>query len=76
LSDVMAFHLVRILHVAGRCVQCGACARACPMHIDLRTLGQKLEKDMRAWFQYEPGMDLASRPLLGTFQPDDSQDFS
>ena len=76
LSDVMAFHLVRILHVAGRCVQCGACARACPMHIDLRTLGQKLEKDMRAWFQYEPGMDLASRPLLGTFQPDDPQDFS
>ena len=74
-SDVMAFHLVRIYHVAGRCLDCGACDRACPMHIDLRTLGRKLEKDVRELFGYEPGMDLESAPLLGTYQTDDPQGF-
>jgi formate dehydrogenase subunit beta len=75
LSDIMAFHLVRIYHVAGRCLDCGACVRACPMHIDLRTLGRKLEKDVRELFGYEPGMDLESAPLLGTFRTDDPQGF-
>jgi formate dehydrogenase subunit beta len=75
LSDIMAFHLVRIYHVAGRCLDCGACVRACPMDIDLRTLGRKLEKDVRELFGYEPGMDLESAPLLGTFRTDDPQGF-
>jgi ferredoxin len=75
LSDVMAFHLVRIYHIAGRCLDCGACARACPMNIDLRTLGRKLEKDVRALYGYETGMDVEALPLLGTFRSDDPQDF-
>jgi ferredoxin len=75
LSDVMAFHLVRIYHVAGRCLDCGACERACSMHIDLRTLGRKLEKDVRELFSFEPGMDVEGAPLLGSFRPDDPQEF-
>jgi len=75
LSDVMAFHLVRMYHVAGRCLDCGACERACSMHIDLRTLGRKLERDVRELYEFEPGMDLESAPLLGTFRPDDPQAF-
>jgi formate dehydrogenase subunit beta len=75
LSDIMAFHIVRAYHVAGRCLDCGACARACPMHIDLRTLGRKLEKDVRELYGYEAGMDPESAPALGTFRPDDPQEF-
>jgi coenzyme F420-reducing hydrogenase beta subunit len=75
LSDVIAFHLVRIYHVAGRCLDCGACARACPMHIDLRTLGRKLEKDVREMYDYEAGMSLEDTPPLSTFRTDDPQEF-
>jgi ferredoxin len=75
LSDVMVFHLVRIYHVAGRCLDCGACARACPMHIDVRTLGRKLEKDVREMYEYESGLSLESPPPLSTFRPDDPQEF-
>jgi ferredoxin len=75
LSDIMAFHLVRIYHVAGRCLECGACERACPMHIDLRTLGRKVEKDVRELFNFEPGMDVEGAPLLGSFRADDPQEF-
>jgi formate dehydrogenase subunit beta len=75
LADIMAFHIVRLYHVAGRCLECGACARACPMNIDLRTLGRKLEKDVRELYAYEAGMDLESTPPLATFRPDDHEDF-
>lgn len=75
LSDIMAFHIVRAFHVAGRCLDCGACARACPMHIDLRTIGRMVEKDVRELYDYEAGMDLGSTPPLGTFRVDDPQDF-
>jgi formate dehydrogenase subunit beta len=75
LSDIMAFHIVRAFHTAGRCLDCGACARACPMHIDLRTLGKMVEKDVRDLYDYEAGMDLESIPPLGTFRVDDPQDF-
>ena len=75
LSDIMAFHIVRAFHTAGRCLDCGACARACPMHIDLRTLGKMVEKDVRELYDYEAGIDLESVPPLGTFRVDDPQAF-
>jgi Na+-translocating ferredoxin:NAD+ oxidoreductase RnfC subunit len=75
LADVMAFHIVRLYHIAGRCLECGACARACPMDIDLRTLGRKLEKDVRELYGYEAGMDPESTPPLATFRPDDRANF-
>jgi ferredoxin len=75
LSDVIAFHLVRLYHIAGRCLECGACVRACPMDIDLRVLGRKLEKDVRERYEYEAGIDLDSTPPLSTFRTDDPQEF-
>jgi len=75
LSDVMAFHIVRAYHVAGRCLDCGACARACPMQIDLRALVKKLEKDVHELYSYEAGLHLETAPPLTTFQPDDPQEF-
>ena len=75
LSDVMAFHIVRAYHVAGRCLDCGACVRACPMHIDLQALAKKLEKDVRELYGHEAGLDLETMPPLTTFQPDDPQEF-
>ena len=74
-ADVVAFHLVRMYHLAGRCLDCGACARACPMHIDLRRLHKKLDKDVRELYDYEAGVDLEANPPLSTFQTDDPQDF-
>jgi ferredoxin len=75
LSDIMAFHIVRVFHVAGRCLGCGACARACPMGIDLRTLVKKIEEDVQDLFDYESGLDLDSVPPLMTYRQGDPQDF-
>ena len=74
-SDTLFYHIVRALHLAGRCVGCGACTRACPMGIDLTVLNRKLLKDARELFGHESGLDLEAAPLLSASSPDDPQEF-
>jgi len=74
-SDTMNFHIVRALHLAGRCVDCGACERACPMGIKLRTLSKKVGKIVKERFDYEAGLDPEAPPLLGTYEQDDPEEF-
>jgi len=74
-SDTQVFHLMRALHLTGRCVDCGACVRACPMDVDLRFLNKKIEKDVRELFSFETGIDLEEPSPLATFKPDDPQEF-
>jgi formate dehydrogenase (coenzyme F420) beta subunit len=75
LSDTAIFHIVRAFHTAGRCVDCGACERACPMGINLTMLTKKIEKDIKEFFHYEAGASLEDVPPLATFNPDDPQGF-
>lgn len=74
-SDTQAFHIMRTFHTAGRCVDCGACMRACPMDVDLRFLNKKIEKDVRELFSYEAGVNPDEPPPLNTFKTDDPQEF-
>ncbi|MFQ6035088.1 MAG: 4Fe-4S ferredoxin [Sedimentisphaerales bacterium] len=75
LRDVISYHLGRMFHQAGRCVDCGACVRACPMGVDLRTFTYKLVADAEELFDYVAGLDLEQAPPLQTFSPDDSDNF-
>jgi len=75
ISDIMFFHIGRIFHQAGRCIDCGACVRACPMGIDLRIFSYKLIKDVKEFFGYEAGVSIEEAPPLATFKSDDKQEF-
>jgi ferredoxin len=75
LSDTMIYHIVRAFHVAGRCVDCGACSRVCPMDINLRELMKKTEKIMKERYSYEAGVSLKETPPLGEFKMEDPQEF-
>jgi len=73
--DVKTFHFLRAYHCAGRCTDCGACERACPVGINMRVLTKKLEKDCLDSFGWEAGMSLDVRPPLDTYKPEDPDDF-
>jgi ferredoxin len=75
LTEVMIYHLGRIFHQAGRCVDCGACVRACPMNVDLRLFTRKMLKDVKELFGYEAGISLEEPPPLCTFTMEDDQSF-
>jgi formate dehydrogenase subunit beta len=74
-TDLRTFHFLRAFHLAGRCTDCGACERACPVGIKVRQFTKKLEKDVWDRFGFEAGIILEGRPPLDTFRPDDQEEF-
>jgi formate dehydrogenase (coenzyme F420) beta subunit len=75
LSETIVYHLGRMYHQAGRCVECDACVNACPMGIDLRLFTQKLAMDAKELFGTIPGVTDDEVPALNTFKQDDSECF-
>ncbi|WP_333871442.1 4Fe-4S dicluster domain-containing protein [Desulforamulus putei] len=74
-DDNALFQAVRVFHLAGRCVDCGACERACPMGIKLSLLNRKMVKDVKELFGAEAGVSLEDPPALNTFKFEDKEDF-
>jgi formate dehydrogenase subunit beta len=74
-TDTMTFHILRAYHCAGRCTDCGACERACPIGIPVRQFTKKLNKDALEIFSWEAGLAMEQRPVLDVYKPDDYNDF-
>ena len=74
-SDLQFYHIVRAYHQTGRCSDCGACERACPMEIRLHYLTQKLNEDVKELFGFETGLDPENLPPLSMYEIEDRQDF-
>ncbi len=74
-SDLQFYHTVRAYHQTGRCSDCGACERACPMEIRFNHLTQKLNQEVKERFAFETGMDSEALPPLSTYDVDDKQEF-
>lgn len=71
LRDTFVFHLGRAMHLAGRCVACGACERACPLGIPIATLFFAVAETVREHFAFEAGMDVAALAPFVTYREDD-----
>jgi formate dehydrogenase subunit beta len=69
----MTFHLGRMMHIAGRCVECGACERVCPSGVKLRYLLQEVNQFIKESYGYEAGFDPEATPALATFTQNDSE---
>ncbi len=74
-SEIAVFHLIRAMHLAGRCVACGDCNVVCPMGIDLIPITRKLEKIVKDRFDAEVGVDPNKPPALSTFCMEDQEEF-
>jgi len=61
--ELPIFHLVRAVHMAGRCIDCGLCEDACPADIPLRLLYRKVNELCSDLFDYETGASENRPPL-------------
>lgn len=71
----LEYHAVRAMHLAGRCVQCGACGRACPAGIPVHLLTFFAEDSTARQFGQRAGASARLDYALGTFRPDDKETF-
>jgi coenzyme F420-reducing hydrogenase delta subunit/ferredoxin len=63
LDEKRTFHLGRAYHLAGRCVGCDECERACPVNIPIGLLNRMLAREMQAAFGYRAGDAPVPAPL-------------
>ena len=71
----LEWNVMRAMHLAGRCVNCTDCSRACPVDIPLYLLNQKLISDVFANFNFRSGTAAKTDNAMSTFKPNDSEDF-
>ena len=62
------FQMIHVMHLTGRCVECGECERACPMEIPLMLLRHQMNRGIKDVFDYEAGIDSQTKPPLLTFK--------
>jgi ferredoxin len=74
-QDNLIFQVTRMIHVAGRCTDCGACENACPVNIPLRSLSQKMAEIVDELFHYKAGTDKSAPPLMAAYNTEEAEDF-
>ncbi len=71
----VAWNLKRAMDLAGRCVFCGECERACPVNIPLNLINQKLSMVVEESFNHRPGYESEGHPPLIVYSLEDREDF-
>lgn len=70
----LEWHVMRAMHLAGRCTDCEACYKACPMGIPIHLLTKSMLQDVSENFgTYGPSLDREN--TLSSFNPDDKESF-
>jgi formate dehydrogenase subunit beta len=73
-QDNLIFQVIRNIHVAGRCTDCGECERVCPVNIPLRSLTKKMYGLVGEMFNYEAGTDKNAPPLMTAYEHEEAKD--
>lgn len=69
------WNIIRAFHLAGRCVACGGCDRACPVNIPLRLVNYRMARESLEAFDHFAGESVEQKPVLATFRQDDPETF-
>ena len=67
----MEWQINRVMHLAGRCSDCGACGSACPLGIPVHLLAHKIVEEVKRNFDSSEDKE----NVLSTFKPDDKDNF-
>jgi formate dehydrogenase (coenzyme F420) beta subunit len=71
----MDWHILRAMHLAGRCISCGECGRACPVNIPCHLLTMHLSDQVHKYFKVYAGTSEKMNSVLSTYEPNDKEHF-
>jgi ferredoxin len=71
----MEWHILRAMHLAGRCISCGECGRSCPVGIPCHLLTMHLVDQVHNYFKVYAGTSEKMSSVLSTFEPNDKESF-
>jgi ferredoxin len=71
----MEWHILRAMHLAGRCIGCNECARACPADLPVNLLTARLTDELDNMFGQIPGMSAKQNFALSNFKVEDKEEF-
>lgn len=66
------WHVMRSMHLAGRCIGCDECAKVCPVNIPLNILNHSLTSKITETYGANASRD---KYALNTFKPEDKAEF-
>ena len=75
LKGNFSWNLIRAYHLAGRCIDCGECERACPVSIPLMLLNRMIYNNIKNNFNHEAGFSPDAVPPLATYYQEDKENF-
>jgi len=71
----LAWHIIRAIHLSGRCAGCAECERVCPMDIPLNLLNRKMARELKELYDYEAGFEPQEKGPLNSYLEKDDQSF-
>jgi ferredoxin len=70
----LGFQIIRTIHVAGRCTDCGECERACPQNIPLRSMVGEMSDLVLKMFNYQAGSDKNAPPFMAAYEVTEAEE--
>jgi len=71
----MDWHVLRAMHLAGRCISCGECGRACPVGSPCHLLTMHLTDQVYNYFKVYAGTSEKMSSVMSTYEPNDKESF-
>jgi ferredoxin len=71
----LEWHIMRAMHLSGRCIECGQCGEACPENIPIHLLPIRLAEEIRELYGTVTGMKSEESCEMSSFQPNDKENF-
>lgn len=71
----MDWHILRAMHLVGRCISCGECGRACPLDIPCHLLTMHMVDQSNAYFGGYSGTSDKMESVMSNYKPNDKENF-
>jgi len=69
------WHLMRAMHLAGRCITCGQCGESCPLGLPVHLLAFHLAETVQREYGAASGLTLTETSPMSVYTPEDTTTF-